>query len=73
MSRETHFIIFCMENYKRHRALTGKQVAELFENYDVYGYIHNFFDVLHGMGYQFVNQDIDGYLKARHASIPEGV
>ena len=30
MSREMSFAIFCIENYKRHRNLTGKQTVELF-------------------------------------------
>lgn len=70
MSAETKFIIFCMESYKVHKELTGKQVAELFEKYGVYDYIREFYDVLHTTGYQYINNDIDAYLSARNAVIP---
>lgn len=70
MSRETKFTVFCMENYKVHKALTGRQVSELFEKYGVYDYIREFYDVLHTTGYQYINNDIDIYLNARNAVIP---
>lgn len=70
MSQETRFTVFCMESYKVHRSLTGRQVAELFEKYGVYDYIREFFDVLHSMGYQYINQDIDMYLQERNAVLP---
>lgn len=70
MSKETRFTVFCMESYKVHKSLTGRQVAELFEKYGVYDYIREFFDVLHTTGYQYINQDIDRYLKERDAVMP---
>ena len=69
MSEETRFVIFCMENYKVHRTLTGRQVSELFEKYGVFDYIHDFYDVLHTTGHQYINTDIDIYLEARKAQI----
>ena len=70
MSKEGLFIVFCMESYKVHKALSGKQVAELFEQYDVYNYIREFYDVLHTTGYQHINRDIDTYLNLRGAVFP---
>ena len=70
MSQETKFAIFCLESYKVHRSLTGKQAVELFEKYGVFDYIREFYDVLHTTGYQYVNHDIDLYLKARNAEVP---
>ena len=67
MSREARFTVFCMESYKVHKALTGRQVLELFEKYGVFEYIYEFFDVLHTTGYQYINHDIDIYLQARNA------
>ena len=71
LSNETRFIIFCMESYKVHKALTGRQVVELFAQYGVFDYIREFHDVLHTTGYQYINHDIDIYLKARNAVFPE--
>ncbi len=42
MSKETEFIIFCMENYKAHKSLSGKEISELFEKYGVYDYLSEF-------------------------------
>lgn len=67
MDPRTGFAVFCLENYKTHRQMTGKQTAELFEKYDVYDYVYDFYDVLHTTGYQYINKDIDEYLKARGA------
>lgn len=53
-----------------HRSLTGKQAVELFEKYGVFDYIREFYDVLHTTGYQYINHDIDLYLKARKAEVP---
>ena len=70
MSQEATFTVFCMESYKLYKSLTGKQVSELFEKYGVFDYIREFYDVLHTTGYQYINHDIDIYLKARNAEIP---
>lgn len=65
MSKEGRFTIFCMESYKIHKSLTGREVLELFQQYGVFDYLREFYDVLHTTGYQYINQDIDLYLKAR--------
>lgn len=65
MSEEGRFTIFCMESYKIHKSLTGREVLELFQQYGVFDYLREFYDVLHTTGYQYINQDIDLYLKAR--------
>ena len=67
MSKETAFAVFCLESYK---SLTGKQTAELFRRYGVFDYLNEFYDVLHTTGYQYINHDIDIYLKSRNAVIP---
>lgn len=70
MSKEARFSVFCMESYKVYKSMTGKQVAELFAQYGVFDYIREFYDVLHTTGYQYINHDIDIYLKARNAALP---
>lgn len=69
MRPETKFTIFCMESYKIYKNMTGKQVAQLFEQYDVFAYLHEFYDVLHTTGSMFVNKDIDKYLQTRGVAI----
>lgn len=54
----------------QYESLTGKQTAELFRRYGVFDYLNEFYDVLHTTGYQYINHDIDIYLKSRNAVIP---
>jgi hypothetical protein len=65
MSKEIAFTIFCLENYKEYRKLSGKEVYSLFNNYDVFDYIQEFYDVLHTTGHNYINNDIDKYLNSR--------
>lgn len=65
MSKEIAFTIFCLENYKEYRKLSGKEVYSLFNNYDVFDYIQEFYDVLHTTGHNYINNDIDKYLSSR--------
>ena len=65
MSKEMTFAVFCLENYKIHRKLSGREVSELFERYGVFDYIREFYDVLHTTGHNYINHDIDIYLNAR--------
>ena len=68
MSKETAFTVFCLENYKVYKSLTGKQAASLFERYGVFDYLDEFSDVLHTTGYQYINHDIDKYLKTKNCA-----
>ena len=65
MSKEMTFTVFCLENYKIHRNLNGKEVSSLFERYGVFDYIREFYDVLHTTGHYYINNDIDIYLNSR--------
>ena len=70
MSKETAFAVFYLESYKVYKSLTGKQTAELLRRYGVFDYLNEFYDVLHTTGYQYINRDIDIYLKSHNAVIP---
>lgn len=65
MSKEMTFAIFCLEDYKLHRNLTGEEATKLFIQYGVFDYIREFYDVLHSTGHNYINNDIDIYLNAR--------
>lgn len=69
MNKVDNFIIFCLESYKAYKSLTGEQAYKLFERYGVFDYLREFYDVLHTTGYQYINNDIDIYLKSRNAVI----
>ena len=65
MSKEALFSVFCLESYKAHRNLSGKEVLQLFTIYGVFDYLREFYDVLHTTGHQYINRDIDLYLESR--------
>lgn len=71
MNEELFFTVFCLESYKLHRNLSGKETAKLFSDYGVFDYINEFYDVLHTTGHDYINNDIDIYLKSRGAVIPD--
>lgn len=70
MSKEMKFAVFCLESYKAHRNLTGREVSALFERYGVFDYLREFFDVLHTTGHNYINHDIDLYLHSRGVVFP---
>ena len=64
MSRQGDFLIYCTEQYKTAKSLTGKQVSELFTRYRVWDYIYSCFEALHTTGANYIVEDIDLYIKA---------
>lgn len=62
MSKETDFLIYCMERYRYYKRLTGAQVAQLFEKYKLYDYVIQYFESLHTMSDSYIVEDIDEYI-----------
>ena len=65
MSRQGEFMIYCIEQYKSSKKLTGKQVADLFSRYSVWDYIYSCFEALHTTGANYIVADIDSYIEER--------
>lgn len=65
MSKEARFAVFCLENYKIYKSISGRQAYELFEKNGVFDYLNEFYDVLHTTGYQYINNDIDSFISNR--------
>ena len=64
MNKELQFIIYCIEEYKNAKNLTGKEIINLFEKYHLYEYIKGFYKVLHVTGPKYIVEDIDLYIKS---------
>ncbi len=62
MSRESEFLIYCMERYRYYKNLSGKEVAELFKKSGVNKYIVECFGALHTVGEEYLMNDIDEYI-----------
>ena len=65
MSREGKFLIFCMEQYKSAKKLTGKEVAALFRTFGVFDYVVSCFEALHTTGTNYIIDDIDQFISTR--------
>lgn len=69
MSRQGDFMIYCTEQYKSAKRLTGKQVSDLFNRYRVWDYIYSCFEALHTTGTNYIVEDIDLYINARRTAV----
>lgn len=65
MSKEGNLLIFCIEQYKYKKKLSGRQVINLFNKYKISEYIVSCFEALHTMGAKYIVEDIDLYIEAR--------
>ncbi len=68
MSKELPFIVLCVEEYKNHKGMTGKEVMDLFNRYSVCEYIQSFYEALHTNGTKYIVNDIDLYIKSRQTA-----
>lgn len=68
MSRQGDFMVYCTEQYKSAKKLSGKQVSELFSRYQVWDYIYSCYEALHTTGANYIVDDIDLYIKARQSA-----
>ena len=64
MSKQGDFLIYCIEQYKSSKNLSGKQVSELFTRFNVWDYIYSCFESLHTTGTNYIIEDIDLYIKS---------
>ncbi len=64
MRKESDFLIYCMERYRHFKELSGADVAKIFDEYGIYGYISKYFESLHTMGDHCIVQDIDDYISS---------
>lgn len=69
MSKEGNFLVYCIEQYKSAKGLTGIQVSELFSKYKVWDYIYSCYEALHTTGENYIIADIDLYIEARQAAM----
>ena len=68
MSKAGNFLVYCVEQYKAAKGLTGRQVSRLFEKYKVWEYIYSCFEALHTTGEKYIIEDIDLYIEARQTA-----
>ena len=65
MDKVLPFKIFCLENYKVARNLTGKAAFDIFIKYQVFDYIADFYDVLHSYGTLYLINNLNEFIMHR--------
>lgn len=63
MSQQGNFVVFCAEQYKMVRGMTGRDLAELFTRYGIWDYLYSCFEALHTTGTKYIISDIDQYIQ----------
>ncbi len=69
MDEKTNFIVYCIEEYKAAKDMSGKGVIDLFNHYRVIDYIRDYYEALHTTGRQYIVDDISMYIEARQSSM----
>ena len=65
MSKNLPFLVYCIEEYKIQKHMTGKATMDLFKKYGVQHYIYDCYDAMHTTGPKYIVNDIDGFIRAR--------
>ena len=65
MSKESSFLIYCLERYRHFKGLSGANAARIFDQYNIYGYITKYFEALHTMSDYYIVQDIDDCISSQ--------
>ena len=69
MNAQVRFLIYCLEQYKSAKKMTGKKSIELFNKYRVVDYIVSCYEALHTTGTNYIIEDIDLYIEARQPTM----
>jgi len=59
------FLIYVIEEYKFHQNLCGKEVVEIFSQYNVFDYILRHYEALHTTGGKYIVEDINLYIETQ--------
>ena len=65
MSDRGKFLIFCIEQYRANKGLSGRDVITLFNKYGVTDYLYDCYGALHTTGTQYMLDDIDQFIVDR--------
>ena len=65
------FVVFCLESYKAKHKLTGEEAYNLFEEYKVFDYLEEGYDMLHTQGEVWLMNDIEEFLRVRGYNVEE--
>jgi len=65
LNKVQQFELFCLENYRMSKGITGKTALNDFKQYHVFNYLSAGFDVLHTQGKKYIVAEISDYIARR--------
>ncbi len=65
LNETSKFQLFCLENYKTTKGISGKEALNDFRTFQVFDFLSNHFEVLHTQGKTYIISDINQYIKNR--------
>ena len=69
MFKYMDFIIYCIEEYRIAKRLTGRQVINIFDKYNVYDFIESSYDALHTFGGDNIVWNLQDYIHRKSGNI----
>ena len=71
MLKHMDFVVYCIEEYRNAKKLTGRQVIAIFNKYRVYDFIEKSYDALHTYGGDEIAWNIGEYMQHKGAEYAE--
>jgi hypothetical protein len=65
LTKEQEFIIFCMEAYRKKYKLSGQNIFEIFQKFDIFLFLEKGYDVLHTQSIEYIVSEIHELIKNR--------
>lgn len=61
------FVSFCIERYKQLKNMPGKEVADMFQSLGIVNYLITNYEILHTQNADFIQEEIELFIKAKSA------
>jgi len=65
LSDIARFQVFCLENYKTMKGISGRNALTEFKSHHVFDFLSNNFEVLHTQGKNYIITEINDYINKR--------
>ena len=65
LSQIQQFELFCLENYKIYKGISGKTALNQFNRYHVFDFLSTGYDVLHTQGKNYIVAEINDFINRR--------
>ena len=64
LNKIEEFQLFCLENYRVEKSLSGKQALDEFKRYGVFDFLELGYEVLHTQSLSYINSEIEQFINS---------